>query len=76
MVACLPKESIRVDVNIQRAAEQRSELSPRRGFASFGSRHQLTIEPRKGRQRFNRYQRDVCYEASVAAPRLSKSNEP
>jgi len=36
------------DVNIQQAAEQRTELSPRRGFASLGYEPTKVIEPREG----------------------------
>ena len=38
------------DGKIHPAAEQRSELSPRRGFASPGYEPSKVIEPRKGRQ--------------------------
>src|SRR6185503_13285515 len=49
----LHREEIRMrrgalDVNLQGAAKQRSELSPRRGFASLGVRLVRLAEPRSG----------------------------
>jgi len=39
---------VALDVNLQQAAKQRSELSPRRGFASLGVNSAKVIEPRRG----------------------------
>jgi len=41
-----------LDVNIQTAAEQRTELSPRRGFASLGYWFVRFAEPRSGDRKF------------------------
>ena len=42
------KLRLMLDVSLKPAAEQRPELSPRRGFASLGSTTSKLIEPRRG----------------------------
>src|SRR5947207_4908403 len=58
-----------LDVNLQLAAQQRSELSPRRGFASLGSKPPKESSP-EGATAITGNKRDPVYELSVAAARL------
>jgi len=57
-----------LDVTVDQAAEQRSESSPRWGFASLGSEPSKLIEPRRG-DCDHKYQQDC-----ILCPRFAVLN--